>query len=227
MKRKPYLIFILIIFGCSPKNDFYIYPASKNIFETSEYTVEQIFEGPNKFVPVAVIISTNKRHSESKLIAIKKHVLVKNLTESHINRAPFVFKHSQQVYGVLFDYYTPEIRRDEFVEIDSLKHHVNIQFEKLDMENYEVLGLFAHLGHYETEGYKNVLGILAKNRESGEISFGRYKVDLINKKLMINTKYFEEVPFYEFELQMQESGDLGFYSHKNKGLHNYYLKIEN
>lgn len=216
----------VITIDCKSQIDsLYIYSAPGMLLSTPMYEVEQIFEGPNTGAPAAVVVALRTECNENMLIQIKKEIIDSNITESNLRSAAFVFKVNNENIGVLFDYYTSEVRNDQFIPVDSLAHHASLKLEKVDLSGHEFLGLYTYLGHFESEGYKKYPTIFSRDLASGNLNFGRYTIELVDGKLFINTGN-DETPFYEFEIMLQESGDIGFYSHRNKGFHNYYLKIK-
>jgi len=230
---KPYIFLLLLsvlFFRCSseefPKTPT---PTKVSLIEKDDYTVEQIYEGTNKYNPTAVIVSTKEKYNEASLSKIKEEIIQQKLTKSDLVRTPFIMKNEGKVYGVLFHYYAKKERRNDLIPIDTLRFYVNKTVEKMKNSKgrkIEIIDAFAHLGHFATEGYKKHTAILGKDLETGFIFWERYKIDMIDGKYLINTEPEGYKPFYEFEIKRYDSGDAGFYSHKNKGLHNYYLKVD-
>ncbi len=232
MKSPIFLFFIAICFLKCSNEEIQKYPVPTKVkaplVEKEDYAVEEIYEGTNKYNPTAVIVSTKEKYTEPRLSKIKHEIIQQKLTKSDLERTPFVVKNEGEVYGVLFHYYTREEKRNELISIDTLKYYVNQKVEKIKNRKdikVEVLGAYAFLDQFESEGYKRHSPIFGKDLETGDLFWGRYKIDQVDDKLMINTKPYDKEVFYEFEIKLYESGDAGFHSHINKGLHNYYLKI--
>ena len=93
----------------------------------SNYRIEKIYEGPNKYTPVAVILNTDEVLEAPMLSAIKKAIISDpNLNKAYLRSAPFFAQHDGKTYGVLCNYHTREVQKDFYVSMDSLQYYANL-----------------------------------------------------------------------------------------------------